>query len=213
MKSKISKITNVTNTIPANERKRVFFWIVPRADADLRSNGIYDAIDYAGGINVASTEKGLGLYETSKEQLVAWNPDVIFAQSSHKKDVRESDADDYLTIEKICKDPVLGATNAVHNRDVYYLRGPRSDWDTAVEACGKSFILQSFCILKKFKDLDVVKEGDKIFRELYGVENLYSEMSLNVGAGILGDANSDLQVRSMISLGNNISVETVKKSS
>jgi len=179
LKNKISRVADVAGTIPDSERKRVFFWIVPRADADLRSNGIYDAINYGGGINVASSPRGLGLYETSKEQVVAWNPDIIFAQSSHKKDVQESNAD-YLSIDEICKDPVLGATRAVQNNKVYYLRGPRSDWDTAIEAV-EVFYIAKLLYPEKFKDLDVEQEGNEIFRELYGVENLYSEMSGHVG--------------------------------
>ena len=182
LKNKIGMVSDVTNTIPENEKKRVFFWIVPRADADLRSNGIYDAIDYAGGINVASTEKGIGLYETSKEQVVAWNPDVILVQSSHKENMQESYAD-YLTIEQICNDPVLGATNAVKNKQVYCLRGPRSDWDTAVEA-SEVFYIAKLLYPERFKKVDVEREGNEIFKELYGVENLYSDMSKNVGLHI-----------------------------
>ncbi len=179
LKQKISKITDITQSIPPDERKRVFFWIVPRPDADLRSNGIYDAIDYAGGINVAATKKGIGLYETSKEQLVAWNPDIIFAQSSHKKNVQESYAD-YLTIEQICEDPVLKATNAVKSKEVYYLRGPRSDWDTAIEAT-EVFYMAKLLYPEKFEDLNVEEEGNEILKKMYGVEDLYSDMSVNVG--------------------------------
>ncbi len=179
LKRKIAMVTGITDKIPDNEKKRVFFWIVPRVDADLRSNGMYDAINYGGGINVASTEKGIGLYETSKEQVVAWNPDVIFAQSSHKKDKRESYAD-YLTIEQICDDSLLQHTNAIQNRNVYYLRGPRSDWDTAIEAA-EVFYIAKLLYPEKFKEMDVIKEGNEIFRKLYGVENLYTEMSENVG--------------------------------
>jgi iron complex transport system substrate-binding protein len=179
LKNKTTEITHVTDAIPDNKKKRVFFWIVPRAEAALRSNGIYDAIDYAGGINVASTKNGMGLYETSKEQVVAWNPDFIFLQSSHKNKVQESGYN-YLTIEQVCNDPVLAATNAVINRQVYYLRGPRSDWDTAVEAT-EVLYMAKLLYPEKFKTLDVINQGNEIFMVLYGVENLYADMSKNVG--------------------------------
>ena len=175
----VKTITDVVENIPEEKRKRVFFWIVPRANTTLRTNGIYDAIDYAGGINVASTERGIGLYETTKEQVVAWDPDVIFLQSSHKKGVSES-YDTYLTIEEVKQDPILSSITAVQNNQVYYLRGPRSDWDTAVEAT-EVFYMAKLFYPEMFEHVDVEKEGNAIFKALYRVEGLYTDMSENVG--------------------------------
>jgi ABC-type enterochelin transport system substrate-binding protein len=50
---------------------------------------------------------------------------------------------DSPTIEQVCNDPLLTATNAGQNRPVYYLRGPRSDLDTAVKATEIFYILKN----------------------------------------------------------------------
>lgn len=178
LKSKVNMVTDISSKIPQEKKKKVFFWINPNVDSMMRTNGIYDAIDYAGGINVATNSRGIGLYEVSKEQVIAWNPDYILVQSSGKKGVRE--AFSHSTINDIKADPMLGQISAIQNGNIQYIRGPRSDWDTAIEAAEMLYIAK-LLYPEEFTDLDVEKQGNEIFKRLYGTDGLYVDMCENVG--------------------------------
>jgi iron complex transport system substrate-binding protein len=178
IKSKVEMVTDISGKIPQEKRKKVFFWINPNVDSTMRTNGIYDAIDYAGGINVATNSRGIGLYEVSKEQVVAWNPDYIFAQSSGKKGLRE--AYKHSTINDIKADPILAHISSIKKGNIQYIRGPRSDWDTAIQAVEMLYIAK-LLYPEEFADMDVENQGNEIFKELYGKDGLYVDMCENVG--------------------------------
>ncbi len=170
LKETLSVITNVTNNISENDKKSIYFWIVPAIGSPPRSNGIYDAFEYSGVINVASTTDRQALYETSNEQIAAWDPEYIFLQA------RKSNADvNYHTLETLEKDPSLKNVQAVINNNVYNLRGPVSDWDTAIQLTEAMYIAK-ILYSDLFKDLNVEKYGNEIFKKFYGVEGLYTEM-------------------------------------
>lgn len=169
LKETLKVVTNVTNNIPENEKKSIYFWIYPVIGNAPRSNGIYDAFEYAGAINVASTDQGIALYETSNEQIAAWDPEYIFLQSY------KADLEGYHTMDTLKKDPVLKNMQAVKNNKVYNLRGPASDWDTAIEGT-EVFYVAKILYPDLFKDLDVEKYGNEIMKKFYGVDGLYTEM-------------------------------------
>lgn len=165
----MSVVTNVTSEIPQAEKKSLFFWVYPSTERSPMSNGVYDAFDYAGAINVASNDEGIALYEMTKEQIAAWDADFLFLQSY------VGAGDGFVTPENIKDDPIMQHTRAVENGNVYYLRGPKSDFDMAIEAA-EVFYVARLLYPEKFAELDVDKYCNEIFEKLYGVENLYSEM-------------------------------------
>jgi len=169
-KEKLEVVTQLSKDIPEKDKKSVYFWIYPRLDKAPRSNGVYDAFDYAGVINVASNDEGLKLYETSKEQIALWNPDYIYLQSFDKEQM-----DGFYTSDLLAEDDVLKHIDAVKNNRVYKLRGPNADWDTAVQLTEVFYTAKIF-YPDVFGELDVEAHGNEIFKTFYGVDNLYSEM-------------------------------------
>ncbi len=167
-------ITDVTDTIPDEQKKKIYFWIVPKIGNAPRSNGVYQAFEYAGAINVASTEDGMALYETSNEQIAVWNPEYIFLQTY------QPSLEGYHTLETLKEDPIVSSVDAVINEYVYPLRGPISDWDTAIQAT-EVFYVAKILYPELFADLDVEAYGNEIMKTLYGVDGLYTEMREFVG--------------------------------
>lgn len=164
----LSVVTDVTDKISEKDKKSLYFWIVPQIGNPPRSNGVYEAFDYAGGINVASTPDGKVMYETSNEQIAVWNPEYIFLQYRNM--------DNYYTLEKLKEDPILGNVDAVKEGKVYNLRGPISDWDTAIEATETIYVAK-LLYPERFKDLNVEELGNEILEKFYGVAGLYTEMA------------------------------------
>ena len=168
----LDKVRDVTLEIPHSEKPKVLF---TRSFGDISSAKIvtlYDPIDVAGGINVASGEIPFtGSTSTSflfsKEQVIAWDPDVILIHGFSKTPT--------YTIESILLDLDLQTVNAVKNRRVYYTKGWYSGWDPAT-GVAETFYMTKLFHPDKFKDLDVEEEGNEILKRFYGVDGLYTWM-------------------------------------
>jgi len=164
---KIEKIESVTSQIPENERQKVLLLFWPFRG--LRTTPYYAPLEVAGGINVAAgktPQKSFGL-EITKEQIVEWNPDVIFIHAGSKKP--------WLKVEDILNDPILKSTKAVKNKRVYYTKGYMIGWDPATGLC-EAYYMAKLLYPDKFKDLDVEKECNEILKEFYGYDGMYDEL-------------------------------------
>ena len=155
----LDKLTEVTSQIPDNEKPTVL--VLWAFDPLVR----YDPIEIAGGINVAKDCVGAsgGKVQVSKEQIIAWNPDIIFKY--HTK----------AALEEITSDPAFQTLNAVKNDTVYPHKGCMIGWDAATVTT-EAFYFAKLFHPETFKDLDVEKRGNEIMERLYGVDGLYTEM-------------------------------------
>lgn len=172
-KEKLELISNISEQIPENERKTLFYWSHPRVGNAPKTNGNYEAFDRAGGTNLAKGEKILpkGLFEVTKEQVLAWNPDYIFMQNSF---VEKTEG--WCTIEDIKNDVVIQETKAVVNDNVYPIRGEFAGWDVATEIT-EVFYIAKILYPDLFADINVELEGNEILEKFYGKKGLYTDMS------------------------------------
>jgi iron complex transport system substrate-binding protein len=129
---------------------------------------IYYALEAAGGNNVAT---GLpakwGSAEVTKEQIIAWDPDVIF--------IRYYSIGQSMTNDSVYDDTALSGVAAVKNSRVYYIRGSSNGMDPAIaiaDACRMARLMYP----DTFSGLDVEAEGNAIYREFYGKDDLYTDM-------------------------------------
>ena len=170
---KLEKITEVTSQIPDGEKPKVYlaFW-----SAITRTPIRYDPLDLAGGINVAKGCTPTTYYsiEVSKEQIIAWNPDIILLHSVWGLDERGKQWGN--KIEEVLSDPDLQTINAVKNCNINYTKGFMMGWDPAA-GLTETFYMAKLCHPDKFRDLDMEKEGNEILERFYGVDGLYSEMA------------------------------------
>ena len=160
----LDKLTEVTSQIPDNEKPTVL--VLWKFDPLVR----YDPIEIAGGINMAKDCVGAsgGKVQVSKEQIIAWNPDIIFKY--HTK----------AALEEITSDPDFQTLNAVKNDTVYPHKGCMIGWDAATVTT-EAFYFAKLFHPETFKDLDVEKKGNEIMERLYGVDGLYTEMTDGCG--------------------------------
>ena len=177
-KKKLDKVTEVTASIPDSEKPRVYFHWGYRRHVFTKAAICYEPIDLAGGINVAKglapPTFGSSTAEVSKEQIIAWNPDIILTGRGEVEPV--------LAVEDIWSDPDLQTIDAVKNRRVYYTLASFY----AVGAQPPRVIIETMHMAKlfhpdKFEDLDVEKEGNELFERFYGVDGLWTEIGGNLG--------------------------------
>jgi len=165
----VSDVTEITETIPEEEKPRVyFFWGSHLTKASIR----YDTIELAGGILVskdcAPPTFGGSVTDIEKEQIIDWNPDIILVSTN----IGRLDP----KVEDILSDPDLQTVTAVKEKKVYYTLGayylvgidpPRLITELIIQA--KLFHPD------KFEDLDLEKDANELFERFYGVDGLWTE--------------------------------------
>jgi len=174
-KEEFAKITAITSKIPDEDKPRVYFCHAHRATDITRAVTSYDPLDIAGGINVAGNLSGSGpsvVVDVSKEQIIAWNPDIILIHSFSKTPT--------LSIEGVLSDPDLQTVNAVKNKTVYYTKGWYIGWDPAT-GVAECFYMAKLFHPEKFSTLNVEKEDNAILKEFYGADGLYTWILDHVG--------------------------------
>lgn len=119
---KIHDVTGIAETIPDEEKPRVYMTshgILKTCTADSIEHTI---LELAGGKNVAENVTG-GLYpEITAEQLISWNPDIIFVNAFCSKSTKQ----------EILTDPRFADINAVKNKNVFYMPDYISCWHIGV---------------------------------------------------------------------------------
>lgn len=177
VRSKVDMINSVTSKIPEKDKPTVYF--APRGATKgfydavegrdfTRTVNVYEPLTIAGGINLAKDNKGTNI-NVAPEQIVVWNPDVIF--------VAKGGWDTSSGVPFVMETEQLSNITAVKEKKVYdcfypYCRGSPIDRD----------LLNMFYMAKRlhpehFKNLDMEKEGNEVYRQLLGVDGLFTELA------------------------------------
>jgi iron complex transport system substrate-binding protein len=164
MEEKISTVTDITSEIPDSEKPTVY---LTKHKGVTICPPFYEPIDLAGGIYVGNELPGIAMCQISKEQLIKWNPDIFLIMR------QGASSPSWLSVEEVLSDPDLQSINAVKNKKVYYTTAFCRDLPQ------QRFIPETMYLAKlfhpdKFKDLDLEKEGNEIFKRFYGVDGLYT---------------------------------------
>ena len=168
IEEKIDKVSEVTSEIPEEEKPRVY--IASRGSSCIRTHPLHAPIDIAGGINVAKDVPGASTateVTVLKEQIVVWNPDIIIVSASGSGDPAAD----------ILLDPHLQTINAVKNHSVYNIIYPYSYGMPHHRNLANVVYMSKLFYPEKFKDLDVEKEGNEIYKLFYKVDGLFSEFA------------------------------------
>jgi iron complex transport system substrate-binding protein len=174
-KTQTDRVSRVVRAVPAQDRPRVYlaFW-----SSLGRTPVVYDPVTLAGGVNVAGP---LAAHHTvsdrtvvSLEQIVKWNPDIILVHGNYPPDQRR------LTVEDVRRDARLRSVKAVRDGRVWYTFGFWSWWDPA------EFLVETLYLAKvfypaRFRDVDLVREGNGIYKEFYGLGDGYSLLCRAIG--------------------------------
>ena len=171
---KLDEVRDVTSGIPETEKPKVYlaFW-TGGMETITYTPGIYAAVDIAGGMNVVSEDPGTHgpyspyMWEVSKEQIIAWNPDIILIHACTGP----------IAIEDVLADPDLQSITAVQNNEVYYTKGFMFGWDPATGVIEASCYMPKLFHSEEFSDLDVDEEGNEILKEVYGADGIWTEMT------------------------------------
>lgn len=131
----------------------------------------YEPVEAAGGRNVASglvpERLGTAALTVSLEQLYVWDPDIILIQGNYPPDERR------VTIESVLRDPRLSSLRAVRDGRAHYTFGFWYWWDPALVVIETLYLARLFAA-EEAPSAELVKLGDEVYRDVYGVEGAFS---------------------------------------
>ena len=174
-KGKVEMIESVTDDLKPEDRPKVYFasrgagagFYDPKEGRDFtRTEPKYDPLSMAGGINIASEING-STVNVALEQIIAWNPDFIF--------ISNSDAGNNTGLEFIKNSPELSSINAIKNGNVYNCFYPHCRGTPPDRNLLNMMYMAKVLHPEEFKDLDLEKEGNEIFKAFLGVDGVFTE--------------------------------------
>ena len=174
-KGKVDMIESVTDDLKPEDRPKVYFasrgagagFYDPKEGRDFtRTEPKYDPLSMAGGINIASEINGSTI-NVALEQIIAWNPDFIF--------ISNSDAGNNTGLEFIKNSPELSSINAIKNGNVYNCFYPHCRGTPPDRNLLNMMYMAKVLHPEEFKDLDLEKEGNEIFKAFLGVDGVFTE--------------------------------------
>lgn len=158
LQEKIDNAKSITSKV--SEKKKVLFLggssplsVAPAAMIQTQ------LIEVAGGANAVSGVEGTGDFvEVNIEQIVQWNPDVIWfpAYASY-------------TVDSLLNDPAWSSISAVKNRNIYVFPSLLEPWDqpTAALSLGIAWATHNLHPDLYTKE-DIMKDADEFYTMVYG---------------------------------------------
>ncbi len=151
-------LTTSLGTIPEADRVRCY---MARAHLRTYGRGKYTSVimERAGGVNVAAAEI-VGFKQVTMEDVLRWNPEVVFIQWRHR-----------ASREELVNDPAWQAVSAVKNNKVYICPEYVKPWGHPLPesmALGELW-MASTLYPEKFKDIDLTSIVHGYYQEFYGI--------------------------------------------
>jgi len=172
LNDKMNEVSSITSKISDKDKPNVYlaFW-----GKLTNTPALYGPVGIAGGRLVADEGTtgpySKNMWQVSKEQVIKWNPDVIFVHRT----VGESNST-YIKPDDILADPDLKSIKAVQNGAVYNTRTFLFGWDPAIGVV-ECFYMAKILHPEKFADLNVEKVGNEILKEVYGTDGIWTSIS------------------------------------
>ena len=178
LESKLNLVRNRTSTIPLENRLKVY---IAFARTPLITNGHADPAASAGLVNVAYLP-GRVWYPVSLEQVISWDPDIIVVHAFSRK------LGNY-TVQSLLEDPNWQKVRAVREGRVYNVIVGLYGWYPGMSVVNV-MQLAKIAYPELFRDLDIEKEGNEIYKTLYGVDGFFTEISRELGLYVPEDTSS-----------------------
>lgn len=156
----LDTVTSRVEDLTEDQKPKVFLggWsgISSTAGGEMFQSSLIEA---AGGKNVASEVAGTHWAEVNTEQLLEWNPDVIFLVPYQSTS----------TPENVMSDPALQSITAVKNGQVYWFPSNICEWDSPSPqtALGLEWTAKTLHP-NLFEDTDVTADADAFYERFYG---------------------------------------------
>jgi iron complex transport system substrate-binding protein len=153
-----AEIEAATASIPQEERPRTLYFLRYLSSLKVAGTGTYNDfyIGLAGGKNAAAEVSGFK--DVNAEQIIAWNPEVIFLNGFEEE----------LTPEDVYSNPLFADLDAVKNRRVYKLPIGGYRWDPPNQESPLTWMWASMLLHPDRFEWPLRREIAKSYGMLYG---------------------------------------------
>ena len=162
----LDKIQKLTGGIPESERKSVYYAGVDILTTYGKYSDIIDVIEAAGGVAVSADLEAGNRSQIDYEQLMAWNPDVIFIDHGGMNDGK--------TVEEIKEEltslPTYAGLKAVKEGQVYASPSGVFYWDMGLQKILLVEYMAKILYPDYCSDIDMEQEIMDFYSRFYGYE-------------------------------------------
>ena len=175
LSEKAKDLRTMVSTTAVSSRKRVYLGLFTNSGRFTQTMPIYQSLVLAGGENVAADVKATtawGSVEINKEQILAWDPDVVFI------DWKETPA--YLSMDTFMNDREYSLLSAVQTRKVYYSQTSHDGKDY-VSALAEAYYMASILYPEIVSSALALRIAEEVFSEIYGLSGYYQNWAKRFG--------------------------------
>lgn len=177
VRSKVDMVKTVTDQLDESEFPTVYFatrgaqkgfYDSVEGRDFTRTEAVYEPLTIAGGDNLAKDVTGENV-NVAPEQIVAWAPEYIF--------VAWSTWDNQTGKDFVMETPELAEIPAVKNGHVYDCFYPHAR-GRPIDRSLLNMMYMAKCLHpEEFKDLDLEKEGNEIYKKFLGVDGVFTAIA------------------------------------
>lgn len=177
-----------TENIPQSKKPSVYIGAVSYRGAHgiTSTQGFYPPLDWIKGLNVVNALRKQGPIFIDREQLLLWNPDIIFIDTGGLSLVNEDYKKDSSFYNKL---------KAVKNNRVYSTLQYNNYFTNLELALANSYFIGKVLYPDRFHDIDPAKKADEISRFFVGVA-IYDEIkSQTKGFGMITFGKEGIDIK------------------
>lgn len=163
---KLAMVEERTSQIPDSGKPKVYYAGVDVLTTYGKYSDMMEVIEAAGGIPVSKELEAGNRSQINYEQLMSWNPDVIFIDHGGMND---GDTVEELR-EEIMSDPVYSALTAVKNEEVYLSPSGVFYWDMGIQKILLVMNMAKILHPDEFADLDMEAEVMTFYEIFFGYD-------------------------------------------
>lgn len=172
---KLKIIIDVTSTIPKSERPIVHFAMRKILETSGNKSDIPAFVELAGG-NCVESDLNAGNVAITKEQLISWNPELIFVDHAGAK---AGSADPQSQVKALLAENDYSKISAVKNNKVYIAPTGVFFWDAGVQEILLIMWMAKTMYPDKFANLNMVTELQSFYSQFFDY-NLTGEQAQNI---------------------------------
>jgi len=162
--NQVEMVQKIVNDIPSTKRPSVYFCSPGNL---FRGSRNYFPAELLGFNNVMS-DMSVSYGEVSQEQLIKWDPEIIFMHTASKIYCVKS--------ESVTGDTSIADVRAVKNNKYFHYKGHYMGWDLATGLVDL-FYMGQIAYPEDFGNIE--QKGEEILMEFYGVSGLYNYLAEN----------------------------------
>lgn len=163
---KLAMVEEKTADIPEEEKPGVYYAGVDILTTYGKYSDIMEVIEAAGGIPVSQDLEAGNRSQINYEQLMSWNPDVIFIDHGGMNDGKTVEE----LKQEIMENDVYSALNAVKNGEIYLSPSGVFYWDMGIQKILLVMNMAKILHPEEFADLDMEAEVMNFYDKFFGYE-------------------------------------------